>query len=195
MSEFYFYINTEEREIILEALLNGHGFKITPARNYPTQSPIFFEKPSSELIANFNINPCCYLSGYFSTHPIRMTRLKSGSYAGTYVVTENEGGPILSLRLRASHFENELEMLSPSCLSYPSYLLNNNLQKIPQTEELKSAFMTARRLIKKYCKPIRVLKTSWIGRKAHEDFITGKSAILSNGVWIKASGETVRNNK
>lgn len=187
MADFAFYINQKDRLVMLESLLDGTGLLISPRINYPTDSPLFLNKATAELLRHFKINPGCYVSGEFSTNPLHMTKMSKGSYAGTYVITGDEGGPVMSLTLVEEQKVDGEDLLVPSHLTYQPHIWNETQTNVvPQNDGLKEAFKRVRRILMGHCKKMKLPSQTWVGHSAVGDFESGQTWLLYKGKRIKS---------
>lgn len=184
MSDFTFYINEADRDSILQALLEETNLKITPNINHPTPFPESFRTLTPELVRCLEINPCCYISGPFSTHAIQTVEMEKGAYAGSYVVAENKGGPLLKLSLVTQRIEGVCKYLAPSHLTHAAKFWNEeSTQLISPSEELKASFKFVRDLLMRHCKKTKTPSVC-VGLSALRDFESGEMRLLVNGVLM-----------
>lgn len=184
MPDFTFYINDVDRDSILRVLLEGTHLKITPNINHLTPFPESFGSVSPELVSCLDMNPSCYISGPFSKCAVQTVEMEKGTYAGTYVVAENKGGPILKLSLVTQRIDGGCKRLVPSHLTYAAKFWNEkSTQLISASEELKASFKFVRGLLVSRCKKLKTPSVC-IGRSAFEDFESGEMSLLVNGVLL-----------
>ena len=191
MPDFTFYIDQTDRDSILNALLDGTGLSVIPNINHPTPFPETYGSLRPELIRCLDVNPRCYISGPFSTRNIQTVKMENGAYAGTYVVTENKGGPVLALSLVTQRIEDGCEQIAPSHLTYSARFWNEQLTTlVPPSEALKAAFKQVRGLLMSACGKLKKPSPVWIGRSATKRFETGDVSLLLNGVLVRASSDS-----
>src|SRR5215469_14778406 len=99
MAEFDFYGSEEDAYRALGAILQRPGIRLTPSRNYTTTHPKAYAEIDESLRESLRINRQLYITGDFSACPIRLSEVRAGKYAGTYVVDEYRGGPVMSVSL------------------------------------------------------------------------------------------------
>lgn len=190
MPDFTFYIDDADRDSILESLLKGTGLAITPNINYPDPVPKSFASLTPELIRGLDTNPRCYISGAFSTCNIQTIKMEKGICAGTYVVAENKGGPLLVLSLGTQKTKDLSPCLVPSHLTYASKFWNTQLtQLVSPTADLKAAFRDVRKLLMSHCKSLKQPCRAWVGHSALKSFKAEKTSMLVNGMRLKVTGE------
>lgn len=185
MPDFIFYIDEIDRDIILKTLLDEADLRIIPNINHSTAFPESFKSVTPELIRCLELNPRCYISGSFSLLPPQTMKMEKGTYAGTYVVAQNKGGPLLILSLLTRPIESVCGRLAPSHLTYSKSTWNEQLTDlVPPSEALKAGFKQVRKILKNACVKLEGSNSVWIGRSAAKRFEVGNVPLLVDGVVV-----------
>jgi hypothetical protein len=192
MPDFTFYIDRTDRDYILNSLLDGTALGIIPNINYPTPFPETYRSLTPDLIRCLDVNPRCYISGAFSTRNIQTIKMENGAYAGTYVVTENKGGPVLALSLVTQRVKDDCEQIAPSHLTYSARFWDEQLMSlVPPSDALKAAFKQVRGLLMNACDKLKEPSPVWIGRSTRRRFASGDVCLLLNGVLVRATSASI----
>ncbi len=188
MAQFTFYASETDRIQILNAILIQRNYTFIGNRCYQEPKPCLFDKMCQALLDNISVNKLLFIKGPFSKLRIQMDQLKGGEYAGSYVVQQNMGGPLLEMSLPGSRREGELVNLTPGDLFYALYYWGLDGEKtFRPTEELKLHYQLLIKTIKKHLIRYDVGHRIWIGNDACHLLEQGAAKILSRGKWLTIS--------
>jgi hypothetical protein len=131
--------------------------------------------------------------GTFTKEPLNVSKIKENYFS----VNLEYDGPALSLTIPPTHrVNNGIIELVPGVCFYPSIYWDGAITKSRKPpDDLKSAYATIIKTIKRHLTRRKIDQNLWIGKNAFDLLREGKAIILSNGKWWNGKGDFVRSNR
>lgn len=196
MAQFDFYGNDTDSLAALHALLDPGDVRVTPSLNYHTAHPRSYRGVENELLEALKINRRLFITGRFSKRPLHLEQVEGGDYSGTYVITEREGGPALSISLpMAKRLDGKICHLGPGDLFCHNVFWDDDGTEYKAPDDIKQAYVTLRKRLKSVVKRRHIGEDHvWVGDGGLKLVEEGKALILINGNWVDAEGTLVKSN-
>lgn len=173
------YFSTFDESIKILRDLCEQGFRII-AEPEPFDEPkaSSFDAVTDDLVSILKIAPSFYLAGDFTRFPAQFFHLKSGSFAGKYVINLQAQGPLLKSMIGRVNVVDGLQRLLPGDISYqPEYENPETNQWEKASPEVKAAYRKAVSVIKKRCVRYKAGIEILIGPEALKLFESGEAQI------------------
>ena len=196
MAEYHFYGAQEDTLRVLAKILEDGAYWLIPSTNYLEKKVKAHTAMSPDLLHALSINRRLYIGGFFSRQPVCFMKLDGGKCAGTYVVDQKRGGPLLSVSLpMCKKLDEKIWHLGPGDLFCPPYFWDDAAHKgIAPSPETKKVYAHLKKLIKGTLRQATIGKPVWIGEAGLSLLEQRQALILMNGQWVTISGEFVKSN-
>lgn len=196
MSEFYFYGTHNDSLSLIERMLQGRDFWITPSINHSSKTPATHRCLSDDLRSALAINPRVFICGNFTSAPLQFSEITTGKFAGTFVVNQTVGGPyIIFTAGMFKKMDSNLWHLGPGVLCLPNaFGIGPNGREGPNVLA-KQVFSELRDLIKCSYKKTKVgIHTVLVSEEALALLDSESAVILNDGLWLDRKGRVVKSN-
>jgi len=180
MSQFNFYGTEEDCACLLKQVTSFENIELVPGIKYSAPMAYSFRSDSSKLRRCLKQTRLLYLRGAFPDRPMAFQQLDDG----TFVVSEDQSGNMLTLLLPGVERENNVLLLRPGSLSCPAKFWSSDCSVVTETfPELRSWYCGLVKQLKMCLIRKEAAGTAWVGAHAAELLLQRRAKILAAGKW------------
>jgi hypothetical protein len=184
MAQWDFAVSWDDIWAQLEAIAKRPGTTLVHDLWYKDDKPVIYSNVDAAARKAIMARPSLFIQGQdFTPFPILLHAVDEEE-TPTFVITRNEGGPLLELFIRGEYEANETLVIPTSMLTYHDEYLNPaSSQWEPAPPESKAAYKDIQTLMKRSMVRHKGQRGFvWIGRRAFDMFNKGRAKISFFGL-------------